>query len=397
MHARPPTSRIVTIDAIRGFAVLGILLMNIVAFGLPTEAYFNPQFYGGDTGANWWAWALTYVFADGKMRGLFTLLFGASVALVAQSAIKSGRSAALVHYGRLATLLLIGLIHAYLIWAGDILVLYALCGSLAFVVWRVRTLRLVAMGVILLLVGLGIGIHSYRDALDAVHAADSKGMTADMYLAGYGGNWASVMALRSKQVFWWFPSSLSDTLAMMFIGMALLKSGFLAGAWSRQRYVQLAVGGLLVAALLHIPLIGFLERHAFSKAALILSNAIQLNLLRPAMCLAQAAIVILLVQSGWAAGLFRRLEAVGQMALSNYLGTSIVCTTLFYGTGFGLYGKLERWELYGVVFLVWIAIMLWSLPWLKYHRQGPVEWGWRCMTQRRWEPLRRRNMPQDLA
>lgn len=413
MQAHSRQARITTIDAIRGFAVLGILLMNIVDFAMPAYAYSDPHYYGGDTGANWWTWALIYVFADGKMRGLFTLLFGASLALVAEGAIKSEGNAARVHYNRMAVLLLIGLAHAYLVWSGDILVLYAVCGSVAFVAWRARAVHLAALGVALLLTGLGLGIHDYSDGLEIVRRAaepdassatqaqarelaasfEPEGLTVEQWLAGYRGGWVSVMALRIEQAFLletrWFPTLLPDTLAMMFIGMALLKSGFLAGAWPRRRYLQLALAGLLVAAPLHIPLIGFLERHAFSTIALIFSDSVNLNVLRPLICLALASTVILLVQSGWAAGLFRRLEAVGQMALSNYLGTSVVCTTLFYGTGFGLYGKLERWQLYGVVALVWAAILAWSLPWLKRYRQGPAEWAWRCLARRRWEPLRR--------
>src|SRR5436309_698082 len=91
-------ARIATLDAVRGVAVMGILLLNIVSFALPAYAYVDPHFAGGAEGANWWSWAIVFVLADGKMRGLFTMLFGASTVLVAERALASGESPARVHY-----------------------------------------------------------------------------------------------------------------------------------------------------------------------------------------------------------------------------------------------------------------------------------------------------------
>lgn len=392
---------------------MGILLMNIVSFGLPGRAYGDPNFYGGASGANWWAWALAYVLADGKMRGLFTLLFGASMVIVAEGADRRDGSAARVHFNRMAILFLIGLVHAYFIWAGDILVLYAACGSVAFIAWRLRAARLLAMGGVLLAVGLLWGVHGYLEASWIIDAASKpgasaavldeaqrmvtslvpSGITVEKYLAGYGGDWSSVMSIRREQAYTletqWFPSILSETLALMFIGMALLKNGFLKGEWESRRYVQIAVIGLGVALPLHVPLVWLLERSAFSPVELVLTKAVSLQLLRPFLSVAYAALVILAIKAGRARWVIARLQAVGQMALSNYLGTSLVCTTIFYGAGLGLYGKLDRWQLYGVVLVVWATMAWWSLPWLARYRQGPAEWAWRCLSRRRWEPIRR--------
>ena len=139
------STRIVALDAVRGMAVLGILLLNIVDFAMPRYAYVDPTFYGGASGADWWAWALSFIVADGKMRGLFSMLFGASTLLVAERAQAAGDSPFRVHMARMTVLFLIGMVHAYLIWSGDILVLYALCGVLAFAFREARMSTLLAI------------------------------------------------------------------------------------------------------------------------------------------------------------------------------------------------------------------------------------------------------------
>jgi len=402
--------RIASIDVIRGFAVMGILLMNIVSFGLPGRAYVDPNFYGGASGANWCAWALAYVLADGKLRGLFTLLFGASMVIVAEGANRRDGSAANVHFNRMAVLLLIGLAHAYFIWSGDILVLYAVCGSAAFMAWRLRATQVLVLGMTLLAVGLFRGVHGYLEASWIVDAASkpeagaavldeslqvvswASSMTAEKYLAGYGGDWSSVMSMRAHHTYAlqteWLPSLVVETMALMFIGMALFKNGFLKGEWESRRYIQVVAVGFGVALPLCVPLVWLLEQSTFSPVMLGLTKTINL-LLRPIISIAYAALIILIIKAGRAQWMVRRLQAVGQMALSNYLGTSLVCTTIFYGTGLGLYGKLDRWQLYCVVLAVWGVMALWSLPWLARYRQGPVEWVWRCLARRRWEPIRR--------
>jgi uncharacterized protein len=413
MDARMSVSpgRISSIDAIRGFAVMGILLMNIVSFGLPGRAYVDPNYYGGASGANWCAWALAYVFADGKLRGLFTLLFGASMVIVAEGANRRDGSAARVHFNRMAVLFLIGLAHAYVVWSGDVLVLYSVCGSVAFLAWRLRATRLLVLGMTLLAVGLLRGLHGYLEASSIVDAASkleagaavlnesvqaatwASSMTVEKYLAGYGGDWSSVMSMRARHTYAmqteWLPSLVVETLALMFIGMALLKNGFVKGEWESRRYIQVASVGFGIALPLCVPLVWLLERSNFSPVMLGLTKTINLQLLRPLLSIAYAAVIILIIKAGRARWMVRRLQAVGQMALSNYLGTSVVCTTIFYGTGLGFYGRLERWQLYGVVLIVWAVMAWWSLPWLARYRQGPVEWAWRCLARRRWEPIRR--------
>lgn len=407
------SARIDTLDAVRGLAVMGILLLNIVDMGLPGYAYVDPNYYGGAEGANWWTWATVYVFFDGKMRGLFTMMFGASTVLIAERAAAAGESPARVHYARMASLFVLGMIHAYLIWSGDILVLYSLCGMIAFLMWRWRIRRLLLVAALLMAIKLAMGIASYgylgaleqRVARNGASAADIaewrefRGAAvplpdaAQQDLTDYRGDWSTVAKARAAftvvmqtQI---APQSIPDTIALIALGMVLFRTGFFSGGWSHRTYWRIVGAGFLIAAPLYVPIVRWIDATHFSPVTLIATEAIHLTLLRPVLSLAWASLVILFMQSGSARGLADRLAATGRMAFSNYLGTSIVATTFFYGYGFGWFGYLERWQLYFVVLTIWAAMLLWSQAWLTQFRFGPFEWLWRSMARWRLQPLRR--------
>jgi uncharacterized protein len=408
----PTDTRIATLDAVRGFAVMGILLLNIVDFAMPGYAYIDPNYYGGAQGANWWTWATVYVLADGKMRGLFTMMFGASTVLIAERAAASDESSAGVHYARMASLFVIGMVHAYLIWAGDILVLYSVCGAVMFVFWRLRARALLAIGIGLLVLKLAIGLGSYVGVGRMEAAAQAPGAstavvrewrsvradlapppeTAADDLKAYRGTW--IEAFHARAAFAWIMQtqialiSIPDTLALIAIGMALFKLGFFSGQWSRRRYRQVIVAGLATIPL-YIPLVLWIEATRFSPVTLLATEAIQLSLLRPFLSLAWASAVILFMQSGSARWLAERFAATGRMAFSNYLGTSIVATLIFNGYGLGWFGYLERWQLYPLVLAFWIAMLLWSKPWLARFRYGPLEWVWRSLARGKIQTLRK--------
>jgi uncharacterized protein len=404
--------RIQTLDAVRGFAVMGILLLNIIDFGLPGYAYVDPNFYGGATGANWWVWAINYVLFDGKMRGLFTMMFGASTVLIAERAQAHGESPARVHYARMAVLFVIGMVHAYLIWSGDILVLYAVCGAVLYAAWRWRIRVLLAVGVGLLMLKLVIGLGSYvgLKSIEANAAAasaspaarsqwaearDNMAPPADAAqadLTAYRGNWHD--AFEARRAFTWemqteiLPEMLPDTLALMAIGMALFRLGFFSGAWSRRSYWRLVLAGCVMIPC-YLPLVMWIDATRFSPVTMTATEAVHLSILRPVMSLGWASLVILFLTSGAAQWLAGRLSAAGRMAFSNYLGTSIVCTLFFNGYGLGWFGYLERWQLYIVVLAVWALILLWSKPWLSRFRYGPFEWLWRSLAHWKAQPLRK--------
>lgn len=405
--------RIASLDVIRGVAVLGILLLNIVAFALPGYAYVDPTFYGGAEGANWWAWAIAFVLADGKMRGLFTILFGASTVLIAERAGAAGEHPARIHYARMTTLFVIGMVHAYLIWSGDILVLYAICGTIVFVAWRWDVSRLLAIAALLMAAQLAVGIaeHAaarhfevqataagasralqarwgeYRAALDALRATIPAELTA------FRGDWREVLPMRVART--WdaqrhiLPRTIPETLALMLLGMALYRSGFFSNRWSRRQYRAVMLVGYGIGLPLSAWVACWVSHVAFDPITLLISEPLHLVMLRPMVMLAHATVAMRLLQSGATPWLVSRLASAGRMAFSNYLGTSLICTYLFCGYGLGWFGRLERWQLYPVVGAIWALILLWSKPWLDRFDYGPVEWLWRAGTARLLRAARR--------
>ena len=405
-------TRITTIDAVRGAAVMGILLMNIVAFGLPMDAYLNPVAYGNKGPADLTVWAVNYVLADGKFRALFTMLFGASMVLITDRAEANGQSAAATHYRRMGWLFLIGMAHAWLIWFGDILVQYSIAGMLGFLLWRAprRALWATVLGMLALQSAANIGRYAdlaiVRSAAEAQNAspdaiikwqdriaeerADPRTMQRE--IDGYRGGIASVFETRAKATTFFqtvvVPVTMPEVLGFLALGILFFRNGFLTGDWSRRRYLAVIALGYGIGVPVMMTLARQILFSGFDPATVAGADAISL-LPRPFIALAHAAVVILIVASGWLAGLMARIEAAGRMALSNYLGTSLIATTLFYGYGFGGFASLSRAQLYAVVLLMWALILLWSKPWLARFHYGPAEWLWRSLAKWDTQPFRR--------
>jgi len=406
-----PAPRLRTLDAVRGVAVMGILLLNINGLAMPDYAEIDPSYYGGATGANWWTWAIAYVVGDGKMRGLFTMMFGASTVLIAERAAAGGQSPARVHYARMATLFVFGMVHAYLIWAGDILVLYALTGMIAFVAWRVPPRVLLMIGIALLAFKMVDGLVAYQH-LEAGRVAAASGKSdsqavADWHeferltaiapdaaakdVAAYRGSYMDALKARTQTAIF-FQTVINriafvDTLALMLIGMALFRWGFFSGAWSRGAYRLVGAGVPLLWAA-YIPLVAWLSATQWSQLTMTATEAVQLTVLRPLLSLGYAALVVLFVQSGRVTWLADRLAATGRMAFSNYLGTSIFCTLIFNGYGLAWYGYLQRWQCLLVVAGMWTVMLVWSKPWLDRFAYGPFEWLWRSAARGQLQPFR---------
>ncbi|MBP7703952.1 MAG: DUF418 domain-containing protein [Caulobacter sp.] len=397
-----------SIDAVRGFAVLGILLMNIVGMGLPSFAYIDPTYYGGHEGANLWAWAINFVLADGKMRGLFTMLFGASMLLIADRAEGRRPGPAATHYRRMLWLFVIGMLHAYLLFFGDILVTYAIAGALVFFCrkWGPRTLIGFGAAILLALLAKGmVEAHHLGLLREAATAPGASAETvkawqeASFYLSppaefgeaelrGYRGGFLDAVEVRAQmavimQTFYLLMEALPEAVGQMLVGMGLFKLGFFTLGWKTRSYaILIAVGwgiGVPLTAVMAWATVqsGFdpIHRQFWTILA---------ALPRPFIALAHASALLLLVRSGALDWLVSRLAAAGRMAFTNYLGTSIITAILFCGFGFGLYGALERAELYWVVAGIWAVILLWSKPWLARFQYGPFEWIWRSLVM--WKP-----------
>ena len=405
--------RHISIDAVRGFAVLGILLMNIVGMGLPAFAYLDPTYAGGSTGADLWTWAVNNVLTDGKMRALFTMLFGASAVLIAERAegAKSagfGPGPAQTHYRRMFWLFVFGMVHAYFLWWGDILVTYALAGLVIFP-FRKLSIRLqVTIGVVILTALLAAnlvvadqlqGLYAAAKAPGATPAAITAWQEASQLvapsqalklqeLAGYRGGFMDALRVRALaarliQTYLMPTGEIPEAIGQMFLGMALFRSGFFTLKWSTRRYQAAIAIGYLLAAPATAWLAWKIQQSNFDPLVLNRLEAWQ-QVSRPLIALAHASVLLLIVRSGAAQAVVNRLSAAGRMAFSNYLMTSIITTLLFDGFGFGLYGKLSRFGELAVVAGVWVFILAWSKPWLARFHYGPFEWAWRSLV--RWSP-----------
>ena len=406
------TSRIATLDIVRGVAVMGILAMNIVAFAMPVSAYMNPMAYGSETSLDLAAYAFNFVLIDGKMRGLFSFLFGASMLLVIEKAEAKGQSAASVHYRRMLVLLLFGAIHFYLIWYGDILIGYALIGMLAWFFRSMAPRKLIALGATLIFIQFLImaGIASSAHALSA--AAAQPGATADTIqswkemsawvrvpssaelaeqFALVLGPWSGLVHYQTGEHRWdpliFAVTFGPETLGYMLFGMAALKNGFFTGTWDEKSYIRIAVRGFLIGIPIYLAIVTLIFIDGFSPDGLFTLSIAAPVLARPIMIVAVAALVIVLTdQGGW---LVERIAAAGRAAFTNYLGTSLLMTGLFYGWGFGLFGELSRAQLWLVVIAVWAIMLTWSKPWLDRFAYGPLEWLWRSLSRGSLQPMRK--------
>ncbi|HEU0134570.1 MAG TPA: DUF418 domain-containing protein [Allosphingosinicella sp.] len=406
----PP--RIATLDIVRGVAVMGILAMNVVAFAMPFQAYMNPLAYGWETGADFVSWAVSFIFVDGKMRGLFSFLFGASMLLVIERAEASDEDSASIHFRRMFWLLVFGLIHLYLIWFGDILHGYALVGMVAWFFRNKEPRALIRWGTGLLTVqlmvfaSLAAGAFFLQDSASAPGAAadvvkewrtleDQFGVPSGQPLAdrlalmrgGYGPILAdrfgqySAAPLKGLMIFGW------ETLAYFLFGMVALKNGFLRGGWSDSAYRRTALIGFGIGIPAYALLAWILVQDGFSVPMVIALVMAATLPFRPLMVIATAALIILLTRRGGA--LTGRIAAAGRAAFTNYIGTSLIMTGLFYGYGFGLFGRLGRAELWLPVVATWVLMLLWSKPWLDRFQYGPLEWLWRSLSRGSLQPMRK--------
>lgn len=413
METQATTTRYESLDAIRGVAVMGILAMNIVAFALPFSAYVNP-FAGGPVGnVDLATWFFNFVFIDSKMRGMFSMLFGASTLLVIQSAQASGRSAAGSHYSRMLWLAIFGLIHFYFIWFGDILFLYAMCGLILFafrnasvkalVIWAILffVIALAFLGGFWVMIALAEAGKLPPEAI-AQMQGDLAQMNADMgpnsasyakeiavHLGSYGSIVSDKLGPKATEPFIQALMFLWETMGLMLIGMALFKSRMLTGEWETARYRKWALTGFLVAT---PPLAGLGWYQYASGFSAVSTFGASLSLSMPfdvIMTIGWAALIMLLIKTAASAAVRVRLAATGRMAFTNYLATSIVMTTIFYGYGLGLFGSVGRTALYLFCFGMWAAMLLWSKPWLERFNYGPLEWIWRSLSRWKLQTMRK--------
>jgi len=420
------TNRINSLDIIRGIALLGILLMNIVGFGL-VDAYDNPTISGGATGWNLKVWIINNMLFEGTMRGLFTMLFGAGFILLTERLEKKGGGiqVADIFYRRTLWLLLFGIIHVYLmLWFGDILYPYAIFGLMLFPLRNVSPKYLLIAGLILLAFGTIKDINHYHETFktkteglavqELVNNDNSIELNKEQKSAL--SKWETIVKKRkteeqvkeeneaNRSGYWsivkhrfgineFFQSTLVynfwvyDILSFMLMGIAFFKWLIFQGERSNKFYGILMIVGYGIGLIVNYFETVMLIDSNFEVVAMSKSHQTY-QLGRLFTTIGHIGLFMLFIKSGILKFLQDALAAVGKMALTNYLMHTIICITFFLGFGFGMFGKLQRYELYFVVFAIWIFQLIYSPIWLKYFKYGPAEWLWRSLTYMKKQPFR---------
>lgn len=398
--------------------------MNMITLALPGMTFLNPTLAGGFTGRNNAAWLLCYLLIDEKMMTIFSMLFGAGVVLMTDHVQNEKASPAAYFYRRTGILFLIGVAHSYLLWAGDILVIYSLCGMLVYPMRKFPPRFLLILGLLVILPSVWLAqseavfLEDSRDAAlrvlsakqqgqlpsdtdlalsrewDAVHSAfhpTAEALAENIEAYRHDSYWKLALDRAPNafdvetRMFW--QTFLWTVSGRMLIGMGLMKLGVFSAQRSQKFYLALAVLGFgLGLPLVSVGAWRLIENNfdvvyvsgvgmAYNEFGSLLAG------------LGYVGTVVAIAKAGMMTGLTGRLAAVGRMALSNYLLQSVICTTLFNGYGFGLFGQFDRVQLLGFDLAVW-AMQIWYSPlWLKHFRFGPVEWVWRSLTYGAAQPI----------
>lgn len=350
----------------------------------------NPSIGAGLEGYNQYFHGFNYIFADTRFMSIFSMLFGAGVVLFTQRIEAKGKRVAALHYKRMFWLLIFGLIHAYFIWAGDILVAYAICGSLVFF-FRKKSIRtLFIMVVILFLIPISFNFMTYygmpKDALESTFAffypsteqiALQTKIMQGSYMEQMPLRIESALGLQTLvfmiEIFW-------RTSAMMLLGMILYRKGILSADKSTAYYKKMIWWGFVPGLILSI--IGLHQVYAseWSGAYVMNIGANYKFVSGLFMALGYIGLVILIYKKGIFKKLQNRLQAVGRMAFTNYIGMSVICTLIFNGHGLGLFGTFDRLQQFLIVIGVWVIMLIVSPLVLKKYQFGPLESLWRKLT-----------------
>lgn len=403
--ARPAaTGRIATLDLIRGVAVLGILAINIAGFAGPMASSTSPHLPHPVGALDEAAFAFSFVVFEGKMRALFSLLFGAGIVLFCERAEAAERDGDTLQLNRLSWLLLLGVLHYLLLWWGDILFLYAACGIGALLLRQLGDRALLALALTLYYAWHVWGMLDSGAAIEAENAARA-GLAGAEQLRLLAGRMAPVLSWTAQELreahlgyfeivavkladrpFWQFQmisGAFSETLPLMLIGMVLYRRGFFDGTLHRRQLLEVSLACVLAGFALTAMFLGWAWPRHFPPVAM--SAALLWGLAMPHLLsgVGYAGLLVLAAPRLAATWLGGRLVAAGRMAFSNYIGTSLVMTALFQGWGLGLYGRVGPLAQWLFVVAGWALMLAWSPVWLRHFRRGPLEWLWRSLVERR--------------
>lgn len=423
--------RINVLDFLRGIAVCGILLMNIPGFAFPSAASFDPTIYNEAGTINYKVHIFIDWLPEGTQRALFSMLFGAGM-LIFLERLESrtrGTIAAEIFMRRQLWLLLFGLTNAFIfLWHWDVLYAYALCGILVMPFRRLSPGKLfAAAGVALLIISAREVKHLYEQKAiiskgEAVALMDTttvkwtkaqeqawnrmndfkkeselsfKQNKAKEEVEKVLGSYKTMYELRSDmsvnaETRFLYYYAVWDIILCMLLGMAFFKLGIMQGTAPFKWYIWMAVIGWSTGLLLSwLRMESFINTgfNDFERTRLIKWDGYELS--RMFRSIGMLGTLFILYRLAFFARFFQLFQPVGQMAFTNYLMQSVICGLFFYGVGFGNFGKLQRYEIYFVVLVVWVIQIIYSHIWMRYYLFGPFEWLWRTLTYWKKQPMRR--------
>ena len=367
------SSRITSLDLIRGVAVLGILVMNAVYFKFGSAPYFNLSAGGSETWLDWTVGVLGEIFVDQKFMGVFSLLFGAGMILFIDRASSRGRRAVLLNLWRNALLFLIGIVH-FMFWDGDILMVYAVSSLFLLAMRKMPNRALITVGVVLFLTSVGTTL-----------LAQNIASTTDASIVGIWepGKGRTGEAIESIFLLGFFMRA----LGLILVGAGLYRTGFMNGTMPSSTYRRTAIIGLAVGLPLATFGVALTIANDYSRDVAFIGQIPNTLGTIPA-SLAYMSLIILWNNraDNW---LKERLRAVGRMALTNYL-TQTALGLIVLGTLLADVDAVNRAAVILFILAVWLLQLWWSQAWLSKFLFGPAEWLWRVATYRRGQPLRRR-------
>ena len=371
------TARITSLDLIRGVAVLGILLMNAVSFKFGQVPYWNLSAGGMNNGLDWAVGIFGEIFVDQKFMGLFSLLFGAGIMLFIDRAADRSNHPVRLNLWRNGLLLLIGILHT-LLWQGDVLVIYAISALFLIILRKLSAKALIITGAVIFLLTAANGL--LMQFLANAAAAPLAGLWFPTDLPPGQGEPVDGLLLLITLLNYFMRG-----LGLILLGAGLYRTGFMHGDRDARTYHLTALIGLGVGLPLAAAGISWVALNDFSREVAFIGQVPNTVGTIPA-ALGYMSLIILWNQQGnsW---LKARLQAVGRMALTNYLSQSVLgvllLTLLLSDAAIGRSGVLA------FILAVWALQLWWSTAWLNRFRFGPMEWLWRVATYRRGQPLRR--------
>lgn len=402
----PQSRRVELMDALRGFALLGIFLVNM--------PYHNGSFYSTQTPTMQWPSPIDHVaeflvraLAESKFYTMFSLLFGMGLALQRERVLSSGGGFVSLYARRLLVLLGFGVCHIAFVWVGDILLTYALLGFLLILFSRRADKTLLAwflsLAVLYPLVMAGmmslpvigelLPDGGAKFASEIAKGVEQARIEADRAIQNYStGDFVIVMRQRLHDwtsVGFYMAVMAPSIFSMFLLGVVAGRRGWLrtpeahAKLWRDLLLIACPVGLVLSVAAAYLLHDQNLARPTWRSAAGMGLSAAG----APLLCMGYVAIFVSVWQR-LRGGMLRPLVATGRMALTNYLMQSIVCALIFHGYGLGWYGKTSPATGVLIVFVVYATQILLSNWWMARYRFGPAEWLWRTLTYGRMQPMR---------